>query len=81
MEMLIFWVIMGIVCAIVAHQKRRNVIGWFFLGVLFSLISLVVLIFLPTIEDTKDTIPCPYCKEPIKKDATMCKHCRSVLKE
>jgi hypothetical protein len=79
MEMLIFWVIIGIICAFIAQQKKRNPIGWFFLGVLFSLISLTVLIFLPTIED--DTTPCPHCKEPIKKDATMCKHCKSVLKE
>jgi hypothetical protein len=79
MEMLIFWVIMGIVCALVAHKKNRSVIGWFFLGVLFSLISLVVLIFLDDIEDTRNTIPCKYCKEPIKPDATMCKHCKSVF--
>jgi len=78
MEMIIIWILMGIICAIIAQQKKRNAIGWFFLGAGFAIISLIVLLFLPTLEET---MPCPFCKEPIKKDATICKHCNSVFKK
>jgi hypothetical protein len=27
----------------------------------------------------RDTIPCPYCREPILRGAVICKHCRSRL--
>jgi hypothetical protein len=33
---LVFWGLNGITCAIVASQRGRDPIGWFFLGLFFS---------------------------------------------
>lgn len=79
MEGFILWVVMGVLCAFIAYLKNRNIIAWLILGVMFSIISLAVIIFLPRIEDTKDTFPCPFCKSPVKLDSIRCKHCESDL--
>jgi len=33
------------------------------------------------IDITNETVKCPYCKEKIKKDAVVCKHCQKNLTE
>lgn len=51
MEIYIFWAFMGLVCAVIANLKNRNVFGWFCLGVLFSVFAAIVLMLLPSLPD------------------------------
>jgi len=77
MEFIILWTICAVVCALIANAKRRSPWAWLALGFLFGLFAVVAVAVMPSIEP--DTMPCPYCKELIKKDATTCRHCRTVL--
>jgi hypothetical protein len=79
MEFFWFWGIVGVICAIVAYFKNRNIIIWSILGILFSIVTFTVLIFLPKIDDLTDTFPCPYCKSPVKNGVNRCEQCDSDL--
>jgi hypothetical protein len=45
--LIIFQVIVAMICAVMADRKGRSAIGWFLLGVLFPLIALIIILFLP----------------------------------
>ncbi len=75
---------MAVACAIVASAKNRSAFGWFFLGLFFSLISLIVVIALPSKVEPVQAAPgptpethvkCPDCRELVLRDARVCKHC------
>ena len=44
---ILFSVIAAIVCALVAGNRGRNRLGWGLLGLLFSIVTLIVLLVLP----------------------------------
>lgn len=50
--LLFIYLIFGIVCAIIAHSKGRNVIGWFFIGIVFALFGLILILCLPNLKDS-----------------------------
>lgn len=56
---LIFSTIMGIVFAFItayyAEKKGRNVLGWFILGLLFTIFALLVIYFLPSLKDEDES--------------------------
>jgi drug/metabolite transporter superfamily protein YnfA len=66
----------GALCAIIASIKRRNPIVWFAFGAWFVLISLIVLFFLPRLHNRL----CPYCREGVAVDASVCPHCQRDMK-
>ena len=37
---------MGIACSAIAYYKNRSLVGWFFLGLIFGPIALIILLFL-----------------------------------
>ena len=43
MELFFLWVIVAIICALIAGHKNRSRVGWFALGFFFSLAALCVL--------------------------------------
>lgn len=47
MEILLIWLAAGVIAAAIAVSKGRSGIGWFFLGVLFPLIAVIVIAALP----------------------------------
>ncbi len=69
---------LGAIGAAIAATKGRSAIGWFFLCAFFWPLFLVI--FLPPVKEVPGRFrQCPACKEFVKWDATLCKHCRTVL--
>jgi hypothetical protein len=60
MEFLFFWIIVAVVCALVAGHKNRSPVGWFFLGFAFSLFALAVLACLPKLRGPEQVIVTQY---------------------
>ena len=52
--MVIFiWIISGIICAVIANNKGRNVIGWFFIGFFLSIIGIVIALVVSDLKEAK----------------------------
>jgi hypothetical protein len=85
MEILLvgLWFLFAVVPAILAYQKGRNAVGWFVLALVISpLLALLFVAVLPNLYERRERasrVPCPFCKELIKRDAVRCPHCRSDL--
>jgi len=48
-------IVFGGFCSFIAKEKNRDTAGWFFLGLLFSLIALLALIAIPKLEPSSKT--------------------------
>ena len=82
MSILLYALVLGIIPASIAHSKGRNFVLWYIYGVALFIIALVHSLLIsksPEAEaaDFRDKgyVECPYCKEYIKPDATVCPHC------
>jgi len=81
------WAMCGIGAAIVAVNKGRSGIGWFFLGFILGpigfILSLVVAKDSVVIEENAinsgDARKCPFCAELIKTEATFCRFCQKDI--
>jgi uncharacterized protein (DUF58 family) len=88
MEVLTIWVVVAIVAAIVASNKGRSGVGWFFLCILLTPLAILVLLALPrlsppapqpvrVIEEVEGpTKICPQCAENVRAAAKICRFCR-----
>ena len=72
MEFIVIPIVLAICAAILATNKNRSALGWFFLTLLICPVILILLC-LSKLDDRMGI--CPYCKELILPKATMCKHC------
>lgn len=70
--MLLIWIAIGVGCVVLAKSKNRSQIGWGIAGFLAGLFALILLAFLPKIEETKR---CPQCANDIKLEARVCYIC------
>ena len=46
--------VFGLICAVIASGRGRNAVGWFFLGLIFNCIALIVLLLIPDLNDEAD---------------------------
>ena len=88
MEWLVIWTVVAIVGAIVANNKRRSGVGWFFLCLILTPLAILVLLALPTLkaaeaqpvrlveQSPEPTKICPLCAEAVKLAAKICRFCR-----
>lgn len=82
---ILLWLTVGALTAAAAGAKNRSRLGWFFLGLMFPLPALLIVIAFPSkpsaekLAQERDSRPCPFCAEPIKKAAIKCKHCGSDI--
>jgi len=74
MIIVILWLIFGAICYLLAEKKGRDKRIGFLAGILFGVFALIY--YLLVSEPGKI---CPFCKEKIKKDATVCPHCQREL--
>lgn len=78
----------SIVWGLLARRKGRSFLAFFALSVFVTpIIGMIVVILMPATETAKMSVetgsglgsvgpvPCPYCKEQIRPDAVVCKHC------
>jgi hypothetical protein len=90
----VFLFIEGFACAIscVAIAEKKGYTGglefiFFFVGVLFNLVGVMVMLLIPERAKGVDEARlasgelqiCPFCKESILAGAIVCKHCQSKL--
>ena len=66
----------GIVGAYIAGYKGRGKAAWFIICTICPLCIILVLISPPGKEIEGRYKQCPACKELVKWEATICKHCR-----
>ncbi|HUT60840.1 MAG TPA: DUF4339 domain-containing protein [Phycisphaerae bacterium] len=50
---IIIWVICGLICSAIAASKGRNVVGWFFVGLLTALIGIIIIACLSNLKEEK----------------------------
>lgn len=85
MEYVIFWIGIAAACGIVASNKGRSGLGWFVIGLLFSVIAFIIVLVLPSVKTDPDAtteethVKCPHCAEPIRREAIKCKHCGEAV--
>lgn len=85
MEIVIGWIVFSAVVGVIADNKGRFGIGYFFLSLILSpLIGLILAVALPAVSKNdgpspKTHVRCPDCRELVLKDARKCKHCGCAL--
>ena len=76
-------VLLGLVPAFIAQSKGRSFAGWWLYGFLLFIIAIVHVLVIPPLN-SQYTNPskirdCPFCAEPVLRQAVKCKHCGSAL--
>jgi hypothetical protein len=49
-ELILIWAFLAIVCAIIANNKNRFPVGWFFAGIIGGIFAVVIVALLPKVE-------------------------------
>ena len=69
--------VLALIPATIAKKKGENFIGWYIYGVLLWIVALIHSI----VMKDKSGRQCPMCKEWIKEEAIVCKHCNTNIAE
>lgn len=90
MELVFFWLLFAIVTWVAASSRGRSGFLWFLVSLIFSpIIGLLLVLVLPNLKSpraaeiepvTAEThVRCPECRELVRADARLCKHCKTAL--
>ena len=83
-------VLCAIVAAVIASSRGRSAFGWFIIGALINIFAIILVAILPSKKQapimvggevaTPEThVRCPWYKGLVRKEATVCMHCRKGL--
>jgi hypothetical protein len=79
MEILIVC-LLGCITAFIADRKGYNAVLWWLFGALLFIAAFPIILLRKPLAGSKDAgVPmkiCPFCAEPIRKAAQVCKHCK-----
>ena len=70
---IIFWIMCAIAAAFVAHNRGARGLVWFFLGILFGPIGMIMAFA------SESERKCPHCRSAVYEEATRCHACGEVL--
>jgi len=87
MSFLVIAALLGLIPAFIAQSKGRSFGGWWLYGFLLFIVAIIHVLIVPSrnasmgiVNDSVGpTRDCPYCAEPVKYQATKCKHCGSEI--
>lgn len=71
----ILWVVPIFVARSQGHAKNRD--GWVY-GLFLGWLGVLILALLPPLDDGRYG-ECPWCREDIRFDASVCPHCRRTV--
>lgn len=52
----LFWLLMGVICSVIAGQKGRSPFAWLVIGSLTSIIGLIIIAFLPSVANRRSGV-------------------------
>ncbi|MAX51727.1 MAG: hypothetical protein CMH22_07070 [Methylophaga sp.] len=88
MELIILWIIFGIIVGLIAQHKGRSFGLWWFYGAMIFIIALPHALLMSPTEDAVESREnkagrqrCPSCQEFIMKNAKICRYCNHSLAE
>ncbi|WP_234008635.1 hypothetical protein [Serratia sp. MYb239] len=85
MGIIVIAALLGLIPAFIAQSKGRSFAGWWVYGFLLFIVAIIHVLIIPAknsniIEiSSSDLRDCPFCAEPIKRQASKCKHCGSEV--
>jgi len=69
----LLWILCGIVASMIGNKKGEGVLAFFF-GLLLGPFGILIALFSKGNRKT-----CPFCKELMHKNATVCPHCQREI--
>ncbi len=84
MEVIIVWILFGIVTAVAAAHKGRNPAVWFVTGLLLGPFGLILVLVMRRANSSgpQSTVlmkHCPSCSDLVRADAIKCTFCGHVM--
>lgn len=84
MEFLLLAAIIGLIPAYIAYKKGRSFFLWWFFGLLLWIVAMPCALLMKSdpygVAKIEGLIQCEYCAEWVKKEALICKYCKTEIK-